>query len=61
MARFYGVVSRRARTAASRLGHSTSGLQTAAASWQGAVKLSLYERDGIDHALVELVGLTTNL
>jgi hypothetical protein len=36
-------------------------LQTAAASWQGAVKLSLYERDGIDHALVELVGLTTNL
>jgi hypothetical protein len=56
MAHFYGVVSGRGRTTASRVGRKTTGLQTVAASWHGAVKVSLYERDGIDHALVELTG-----
>jgi hypothetical protein len=41
MARLYGVV--------------VIGLQTVAASWQGAVKVSLYERDGMDRTLVELI------
>jgi hypothetical protein len=54
MARFFGVVSGRGRTTASRVGRKTTGLHTVAASWQGAVKVSLYERDGTDHALVEL-------
>jgi hypothetical protein len=54
MAHFYGVVSGRGRTTASRVGRKTTGLQTVAASWHGAVKVSLYERDGTDHALVEL-------
>lgn len=31
-----------------------TGLQTIAASWQGAVKVRLYERDGIEHAPVEV-------
>jgi hypothetical protein len=54
MAHFYGVVSGRGRTAASRVGRKTTGLQTVAASWQDAVKVRLYERDGIDYARVEL-------
>ncbi len=53
MARFYGVVSGRARSPASRLG--TGALRTVAASWQGAVKVSLYiGADGSDYALVQL-------
>jgi hypothetical protein len=54
MAHFYGIVSGRGRTTASRVGRKATGLQTTAASWQGAVKVSLYERAGVDHALVEL-------
>jgi hypothetical protein len=45
MAHFYGVVSGCGRT----------GLQTVAASWQGAIKVRLYEGDGVDHALAELM------
>lgn len=54
MAHFYGTLQG-ARGEASRLGHASSGLQTVAASWQGAVKTSLYERDGVDMARVELM------
>lgn len=35
--------------------HKATGLQMGAASWQGAVKIRLYEHDGIDHAVVELI------
>jgi hypothetical protein len=38
MAHFCGAVSGRGRTSASRVGRKTTGLQTVAASWQGAVK-----------------------
>jgi hypothetical protein len=48
-------VSGRGRTTASRVGRKATGLQTVAASWQGAVRVSLYERDGIDVARVELI------
>jgi hypothetical protein len=53
MAHFYGTVQG-ARGEASRLGHKNTGLNTVAASWQGAVEVDLYERDGIDWARVSL-------
>jgi hypothetical protein len=63
MAHFYGILSGRGRTTASRVGRKTTGLQTVAASWQGAVKVSLYAPNGVDHAVVELTewrGASTN-
>lgn len=53
MAHFLGTVQG-ARGEASRLGHKSSGLTTCAASWQGAVRVELYERDGVDYAHVSL-------
>lgn len=56
MAHFYGELNG-ARGPASRLGTKGSGLKVVAASWQGAVKTTLYHnsRDGKDYALVMLV------
>jgi hypothetical protein len=52
MAHFYGKVLG-GRGEASRLGHKSSGLQVLAASWQGAVFVSLYVNDdGVDCARV---------
>lgn len=51
MAHFRGVVQG-SRGEASRNGGKASGLQTTAASWQGAVGVYLYERDGVDCARV---------
>jgi hypothetical protein len=45
VAHFYGTVSGRGRTTASRVGRKNTGLQTVAASWQGAAKVTLYERE----------------
>src|SRR5438105_4643588 len=42
------------RGEASRLGTRSSSLQTVAASWQGAVRVELYERDGMDYARISL-------
>jgi hypothetical protein len=53
MAYFYGTVKGH-RGEASRIGNRKSGLETVAASWQGAVKVRLYERDGADYAEVRL-------
>lgn len=53
MAHFYGTLHG-ARGPASRLGHKSSGLETVAASYQGAVKVRLYGRDGTDMAEVRL-------
>ena len=55
MAHFYGVLQG-ARGQATRLGHKGSGLSTTAASWQGAVRVELFVKDGVDWAVV---GLTT--
>lgn len=54
MAHFYGTVKGQ-RSEASRIGHKSSGLTTVAASWQGAVRVILYEQDGTDMAHVWLV------
>jgi hypothetical protein len=54
MAHFYGKIQGQ-RGRASRLGSKASGLDVTAASWQGAVSITLRERDGIDYATVELV------
>ncbi len=53
MAHFYGSIQG-ARGEATRLGSKDSGLITVAASWQGAVQVTLYHRDGVDHARVWL-------
>ena len=53
MAHFYGRL-KGARGEATRCGHKSSGLYIAAASWQGSVRVTLYERDGIDYATVYL-------
>lgn len=55
MARFYGVLNG-GRGDVSRLGHKSTGLTTYAASWAGAVRVSLYVNAlGTDCARVELV------
>lgn len=54
MAHFYGGVTGM-RGEATRLGSKASGLSTFAASWEGAVRVHLYERDGVDYADVSLV------
>ena len=42
MAHFYGMISRSARMhAPTARGHAKSGLETNAASWQGAVEVTL--------------------
>lgn len=53
MAHFYGTIQG-SRGQASRLGGKASGLSTVAASWQGAVAVKLYEKDGTDFARVYL-------
>lgn len=53
MAHFYGTIQG-ARGEASRLGSAGSGLRAYAASWQGAVSVTLTVQDGVDWALVEL-------
>lgn len=54
MAHFYGTI-KGTRGEASRLGGKSSGLQTYAASWAGAVRVYLYVNDaGVDMARVSL-------
>jgi len=53
MAHFYGML-KGSRGRATRCGTRTSGMDTTAASWDGAVSVSLYERDGRDYARVAL-------
>ena len=57
MAHFFGTVTGKAKTQASRCGTKASRLETIAASWQGAVKVSLSHDDttGQDIASVELM------
>jgi hypothetical protein len=54
MAHFYARIAGR-RGPASRLGTRSSGIEATAASWQGAVRVRLYERDGVDMADVSLI------
>lgn len=54
MAHFYGTVSG-TKGSASRLGSRKGGLVAVAASWSGAVRVELYDLDGVDMARVALV------
>ena len=55
MAHFYGII-KGDRGSASRCGSARSGLTTTSASYQGAVKVRLFEgADGKDYAHIELV------
>lgn len=54
MAKFYGTV-RGQRGEASRLGGKQSGLTTVAASYSGAVQVSLFDKDGEEWADVQLI------
>lgn len=53
MAHFYGRMQGQ-RGEATRCGSKLSGITTTAASWNGAVRVELYEHNGVDHARVEL-------
>ncbi len=53
MAHFRGILQGN-RGETSRLGSKASGLTTIAQSWQGAVRVRLYEVDGVDMAHVQL-------
>lgn len=55
MSRFYGTVRGAAKTEASRRGHTSTGVTTYAASWQGAVCCEVYDENGKDHVRVSLV------
>ena len=54
MSHFYGTLRGQAGEA-TRCGSKNSGLTAWAASWQGAVQISLYEQDGVDMANVSLI------
>lgn len=54
MAHFYGVIQGN-RGEATRMGSKASGLETTAASWQGSVRVMLYELNGVDCAIVTLM------
>lgn len=54
MAHFYGTIRGQRGPGASRLGSKTSGLSVTAASWEGAVSVELFERNGRDYARVSL-------
>lgn len=53
MAQFRGTIQGQ-RGEASRLGSKTSGLVVTAASWSGAVQVTLYHAKGVDMARVSL-------
>jgi hypothetical protein len=54
MAHFYGTLQGW-RGEASRLGTKTSGLETVAAGWNGAIKTEIFHRDGRDMYRVTLM------
>lgn len=55
MSKFYGMVSGSAKSNATRQGTAKSGIQTHAASWAGAIRVDLFERDGKECYEVSLV------
>lgn len=54
MSHFYGTLQG-ARGEATRCGTKSSGLIVKAASWQGAVSVTLTEINGVDYATVDLI------
>jgi len=51
MSHFYGTL-KGSRGEATRCGTKKSGITTHTASWEGAVRVELYQKDGIDYAKV---------
>lgn len=56
MAHYYGLVKGQ-RGEASRLGSKSSGLTVIAASWNGAIKVTLTHINGNDYANIERASL----
>lgn len=54
MAHFYGLIQG-SRGQVTRLGTKKSGLGLIAASWEGAIRVTLFEQDGTDHARIECI------
>jgi hypothetical protein len=54
MSHFYGVLQG-SRGEATRCGTKGSGMETIAASWNGAIRTTLYIKDGEDYARVEKI------
>lgn len=54
MSHFYGTLQG-ARGEATRCGHKNSGMETYAASWNGAIRTVLFHEDGKDKFRVEMV------
>ena len=56
MAHFYGIINGSSKSSATRCGTRNSGLETVAASWNGAVRTTLYydEETQTDMCRVEL-------
>ncbi len=55
MSKFYGTVDGSSKSAATRTGSARSGITTHAASWAGAVRVDVFERDGKECYEVSLV------
>lgn len=53
MAHFFAQVLGARGRAVSRLGDKSSGVETVAASWNGAIKVTLFQKDGRDWYRVE--------
>jgi len=54
MSHFYGTLEG-SRGKATRSGTKNSGITTHAAGWGGAIRVDVFERDGVDHYRVTLV------
>lgn len=54
MSHYYGTLQGGGKQV-TRRGFKARGLETVAASWEGAVKTELYHKDGRDYAKVQLV------
>ncbi|KKK90540.1 hypothetical protein LCGC14_2721950 [marine sediment metagenome] len=55
MSHFYGTLAGQAQTTATRRGSKNSGITVVAASWNGAVEVDAYERDGEDRVRVSFI------
>ena len=53
MSHFYGTLEG-SRGEATRCGTKDSGITTHAAGWNGAIRVNVYERDGVDYYRVTL-------
>lgn len=55
MSHFYGKLQGKSPKTLTRCGTAKSGLTATAASWSGAVQVTLHVWDGVDYACVSLI------